>query len=76
MQVVRTGDCLVTWSTSVHNIGSGSQVYDSFMKDFPASHGDIVGDEHSFSSLNERLVKEDHPDARGNATGMCPRSQG
>ena len=40
------GDCPITWSTSIYNIGSGSQVYDSFLEEFPASHGDIIEDEH------------------------------
>ena len=48
LQFVRKRDCPVTWSTNVHSIGSKSQVY-SFLEEFPASHGDTVGDEHSFS---------------------------
>ena len=36
------------------------------------SHGDIVDDEHCFSSLEGRLVGEDHPDFRGHATSMLP----
>ena len=40
------------------------------------SHGDTVGDEHNFSSPDERLVRQDHLDVRGHATGMCPSSQG
>ena len=51
--VICTGDCPVTWNTSVHSIILGSQFYGSFMEEFPASHGDIVDDEHSFSSLEE-----------------------
>ena len=35
-------------------------------------HGDIVDDEHCFSSLNGRLVREDHSDFRGHAIGMPP----
>ena len=58
----------MTWSTSVHSIGSGSQVYDSFLEEFSASHGDIVDDEHSFSSPYGRSVKEDHLDVRGHAS--------
>ena len=36
------------------------------------SHGDIVADEHCFSSLDGRFVGEDHPDVRRHATGMRP----
>ena len=70
------GDFLVTWSTSVHSIESGSQVYDSFMEEFPTSQGDTIGDEHIFSSSDGRSVKEDHPDFRGHATDMRLGSQG
>ena len=74
MQVVYTVDSLVTWSTSIHSIESRSQVYSSFFGEFPASHGDIVDDEHNFSSLDERSVGEDHPEIREHATIMCLRS--
>ena len=70
LQVVRTRDCLVTWSTSVHSIKSRSQVYSSFSEEFPASHGDTVDDEHIFSSPDERSVRVDHPDIRGHVTSM------
>ena len=76
LQVVYTRDSLVTWSTRVHSIKLGSQVYDSFLGEFPASHGDMVDDDHNFSSSDGRSVREDHPDVRGHATSMCPRSQG
>ena len=68
------GDCSVKWSAIVHSIRSGSQVYGSFLGEFPASHGDTIDDEHNFSSLDRRSVREDHPDVRGHATGMCPGS--
>ena len=38
------------------------------------SHGDTVDDEHIFSSLDERSIREDHLNIRGHATGMCPES--
>ena len=49
MQFVHTRDFTVTWSVSLHSIGSGSQVYGSLLEEFPKSHGDIVDDEHCFS---------------------------
>ena len=48
LQVVHTGDCLVTWGIDIYSIGSGSQVYDPFLEEFPRSHWDIVDDEHCF----------------------------
>ena len=38
------------------------------------SHWDMVDDEHIISSSDGQLVREDHLDVRGHATGMCPRS--
>ena len=76
LQVVRMGYYPVTWSASIYCIGLGSQVYESFLEEFPTSHGDTVDDEHCFSSTDGRLVKEDHPNFKGHATGMHPRSQG
>ena len=38
------------------------------------SHGDTVDDGHIFSSPEGRSVRDDHPDVKGHATSMCPRS--
>ena len=38
------------------------------------SYGDTVDDEHCFSSLDGWSVREDHPDVRGHAASMHPRS--
>ena len=43
-----------------------------FFKEFPTGHGDTVDDEHNFSSLDGRSIRNDHPDIRGHATGMRP----
>ena len=72
LQVVHTGDCPVTWGASFYSIGSGSHVYGTFLEEFQASHVDIIHDEHCFSSPNRRLIRDDHPDFRGHATGMRP----
>ena len=58
-------DCSITRSTSIYSIISGSQVYDSFFEEFPVSHGDIVDDEHCFSSPDEQSFGEDHSDFKG-----------
>ena len=73
LQVVYTRDCPVTWSASLYSIRLGSQVYGSFLREFQASHGNTVDDEHYSSSSNGQSVREDHPDFRGHATGMRPR---
>ena len=74
MQVVHTRDSLVTWSAGIHSIRLGPQVYNSFVGEFPTSHGDMVDDEQSFPSPNRRSVGEDHLEAREHATSICPRS--
>ena len=50
---------MVTWSDSIYCIGLRSQVYGSFLREFPTSNGDIVVDEHNFSSPYGWLVRED-----------------
>ena len=73
---VHIGDCPVAWDTSIYSIESGSQVYDPFLEEFLASHGDTVDDEHKFSSLDGQSVGEDHQDFKGHAMSMRSRSQG
>ena len=70
LQVVHTRDSLITWTASVYHIGSGSQVYGSFLGKFPKSHGDVVDDERCFSSTNGWSIREYHPDFRGHAMGI------
>ena len=70
--VVHTGDCPITWSTSIYSIGLGFKVYDSYLEEFPESHGDTIDDEHCFPSPNRQLIGKDHPDFRGHGTGMRP----
>ena len=65
-------EILVAQGTSIYSIILGSQVYDSFLEEFPTSHGDTIDDEHNFSSSDGRSVIKDHPDIRGHATGMRP----
>ena len=60
----------------VSSIGSRSQVYDSFLEEFPESRRDTIDDEHCFSSLNGQSIGEDHPNFRGHATTMRSKSQG
>ena len=74
MQVVHTRDHLVAWSAILYRIGWGSQVYGSFLEEFPESHGDAVDDDHCFSSTDGRSVRDDHPNIRGHATCMRPGS--
>ena len=74
LQVIHMGDFPITWSSSLYSIRPRSQVYSSIFGELPMRHGDTVDDEHCFSSLNGRLVKEDHPDVRGHVASMRPGS--
>ena len=74
LQVVYTRDRPIAWSASLYHIRPKPQVYGFFLGEFPERHGDAVDDEHCFPSIDGRSVREDHPDFRGHATGMCPGS--
>ena len=43
------------------------------LEKFSMSHGDIVDDEHNFSSPDERSIREDHPDFRGEHASLISR---
>ena len=70
LQVVHMRDHSVAWNANLYCIGSGSQVYGSFLAEFLEIHGNAVDDEHCFSCIDRRSVREDYPDFRGHATGM------
>ena len=70
------GDFPITWGTGIFRIRLGSHVYNPFLEEFLASHGDTVDDKHFFSSLDGQSVEEDHLDFRGHAMGMRSKSQG
>ena len=72
LQIIYMRDSPVTWSTILYRIRPGSQVYNSFLGEFPVSHGDTIGDEQCFSSPDGRSIGEDHPNIRGHATRMRP----
>ena len=50
--VVYSRDCPATWSTNVHSIRQGTQVYDTLLEEFLKGHGDTVDDEYCVSSTN------------------------
>ena len=50
----------MTWSSSVHSIGQGSQVHDTLLEEFPEGHGNAVDNEHCVSSIDRWSVGEDH----------------
>ena len=70
LQVIHARNCPVTWSTSAHSIGQGSQVHDTLLEEFPEGHRDVVDYEHCISSTNRWSVREDHTGFRGHAASM------
>ena len=69
-------DCPVTWSASLYRIAPGSQVYVSLLEEFLESHGNIVDDEHCFSSTDRQSVGKNYTGFGRHATSMRLRSQG
>ena len=57
-------------------IGSGSPVHSSVLEEFPEDHGDTDEDEHSVSSVDGWIVKEDYPGFGGHDVSMRPGLQG
>ena len=72
LQVIHTRDCPVTWSTSVHCIGQGSQVQGTLLEEFPEGHEDAIDNQYCVSSTYGWSVGEDHTGLRGHAASMCP----
>ena len=56
LQTTRARDCSVTWSASIHSIEHRSQVYSTLLEELPEGDGDVVDDEHRFSSTDRWLV--------------------
>ena len=52
LPVVYSRDYPATWSTGVHSIGQGFQVYDTLLEEFPEGHGDTVDNEHHFEGFH------------------------
>ena len=46
LQVIHARYCPVTWSTSVHSIGQGSQVHGTLLEEFLEGHRDAIDDVH------------------------------
>ena len=74
LPVVYSRDWSATWSTSVHSIRQGFQVYDTLLKEFPKGYGYTVDDGHCVSYTNRWSVGEDHRGFRGHVVSMRPGS--
>ena len=66
--------CPTTWSTSVHSIEQGTQVYGAHLEEFPKGCGDTVDDVHCVSSANKWSVGDDHTGFKGHVVSMRPGS--
>ena len=74
LPVVHSRDSPATWSTNIHSIGYGPEVYDALLEEFPKGYGHTTDHEYSFPPTDRWSVREDYIGVRGHATSMCPGS--
>ena len=48
LSVVHSRDSPATWSTSIHSVGQGPQVYGTLLEEFPKGYGHMADDEYNF----------------------------
>ena len=65
---VHSRDSPTTWSTSIHSVGLGPEVYNAFLEEFPKGYGHTADDEYNFPP------SENYTDVRGHAASMRPGS--
>ena len=47
LSVIHSRDSPATWSTCIHSVGKGPEVYDSLLVEFPKGYGHTTDDEYS-----------------------------
>ena len=72
--VVYPRDRPATWSTSIHSVEWGPEVYDALLEELPKGYGHTADHEYSFPPIDRWSVREDHTGVRGHAASMRPRS--
>ena len=72
MSVIYPRDCPATWSSNVHSVEQGSQIYNTLLEKLPKGYGDAGDYEHCISSVDKWPVGEEHTDFRGHAVSMRP----
>ena len=48
LPVVHSRNNPATWSTSIHSVGQGPEVYDALLEEFPKGYGHTSDDEYNF----------------------------
>ena len=59
---------------SVSIVSDRDPRFTALLEEFLESHGDIVDDEHNFSSSDGQPVREDYTGFRRHAASLCPGS--
>ena len=76
LPVVYLRDSPATWSTSIHSVEYGPEIYDALLEEFPKGYGHTVNHEYNFPPTDGWSVWEDYTGVRGHATSMRPGSSG
>ena len=48
LPVIHSRDSPATWSTSIHSVGKGPEVYSSLLEEFSKDYGHTTDDEYNF----------------------------
>ena len=71
LPVVYSRDSLATWSTSIHSVRQGPEVYGALLKEFPKGYGHTADHEYSFPPTDRWSVRDDYTGVRGHVVSMC-----
>ena len=74
LPVVHLRDSPATWSTSIHSVRQGPEVYDALLEEFQKGYGHTTDDKYNFPPPERWPVIEDYTGVRGHAASMRPRS--
>ena len=55
-QVVYSRDSPTIWSTSIHSVGEGPEVYGALLEEFPKGFGHTANHEYSFPTIDRWSV--------------------
>ena len=48
LPIVHSRDSPTTWSTSIHSVGQGPEVYGALLEEFPKVYGHMTDDKYDF----------------------------
>ena len=56
LPVVHSRDSPTTWSTSIHSVGQGPEVYGALLEEFPKGYGHTADHEYNFPPIDRWSV--------------------